>query len=94
VFVDAGRVWTPDGRFEVSGIPESELRFAIGTGIELGTPVGLFRVSVGYKVNPSPFDVRDPEAVFAALSAGGSVFDVPTERLRRWHLHVAIGQVY
>jgi outer membrane protein insertion porin family len=94
VFVDAGRVWTPDDRFDVSGIPESELRFGIGTGVELGTPVGLFRVSVGYKLNPSPFDVRDPEAVFAALSAGGSVFDVPTKRLRRWHLHVAIGQVY
>ena len=97
VFVDAGRIWTPDDRFTVAGIGdvgESEFRFSVGGGIELGTPVGLFRLSAGYKLNPSLLDVRDPQAVFAAMSAGRAVSGVPTRTFRRWHIHLAIGQVY
>jgi outer membrane protein insertion porin family len=94
VFLDAGRVWNPDRRFQISGIGTSALRFGTGAGAELGTPVGLVRLSVAYKLNPSAFDLRDPGAVFAALEAGTSPFDVPTESLRRWHIHVAIGQMF
>ena len=94
VFLDAGRVWSPDDRFELAGGSDSGSRVSVGTGIELGTPLGPVRVSLGYKLNPSPFDVRDPTAVFAAMAAGSSVSDVPAEWSRRWHVHLTIGHAF
>jgi outer membrane protein insertion porin family len=94
VFLDGGRVWSPDERYRISGIGETAFRLSAGAGLELGTPVGPVRLSIGYKLNPSAFDVRDPQAVFTALSTGASVFDVSTEERRRWHLHLAIGHAF
>jgi outer membrane protein assembly factor BamA len=94
VFVDAGRVWSPDQRFRVDETSDTALRYSAGTGIELGTPVGPVRVSVGYKLNPSVYDLREPQAVLDALLAGQSPLTVPREQMRRWHLHLAIGYSY
>lgn len=98
-FVDAGRVWTPDGRFlptEVPLVPDQlgdRVRVGTGIGVSLGTPVGPVQLDLGYKLNPSSLDIRDAMAVGRALLDGAPISDVPAERIRRWHLHLSIGGV-
>jgi outer membrane protein assembly factor BamA len=50
-FVDAGRVWNTNDAFNVTNAGP---RVTPGIGIRLVTPIGPFRVDVGY--NPYPFD--------------------------------------
>jgi len=98
-FVDAGRVWTPDGRFlptEVPLVPEQlgeSVRVGTGIGVSIGTPVGPVQLDLGYKLNPSTLDVRDAAAVGRALLDGDPVSAVPAEGIRRWHLHLSIGGI-
>ncbi|MEX2467837.1 MAG: BamA/TamA family outer membrane protein [Gemmatimonadota bacterium] len=98
-FLDAGRVWTPDGRFLPTETPliqdqvGDDVRLGTGLGVSIGTPVGPIQLDVGYKLNPSALDLRDPAAVGQALVDGQPVLDVPAERIRRWHLHLSIGGV-
>jgi outer membrane protein assembly factor BamA len=92
--MDAGRVWTPDARFRSGLFNEEGMRFSTGTGVEVGTPVGPVRLTVGYKLNPSLLDERDPQAVLVALEAGSPVGDVPVDAIRRWHVHLAIGHAF
>jgi outer membrane protein assembly factor BamA len=47
LFLDAGRVWNNSGNYAVTG-----LRATPGIGVRLVTPLGPFRVDVGY--NPHP----------------------------------------
>jgi len=93
VFLDAGRVWTPDERFSQSPLlPEgSPIRFSTGVGLSYQTPVGALGISMGYKLNPSLLDERNPNDVTQALEAGTSVEDLPTQWLRRIHLHLSFG---
>lgn len=49
VFADAGRVWNNTGNYSVSG-----LRVTPGAGVRLITPLGPFRVDIGY--NPYPYE--------------------------------------
>lgn len=49
LFVDAGRVWNSTGNYSVSG-----LRITPGIGVRLVTPLGPFRVDVGY--NPYSYE--------------------------------------
>lgn len=49
VFLDAGRVWNNSGNYAVTG-----LRATPGLGVRLVTPLGPFRVDIGY--NPNPFE--------------------------------------
>ncbi len=93
VFVDGGRVWTPDERFSQARLlPENtEFRFSIGAGISYQTPIGALGLSVGYKLNPSAVDVRDPGKVLDALIAGLPVTSVESESIRRYHLHLSFG---
>lgn len=94
-FLDAGRVWTPDARFRGED-PYGEQRwfYAAGGGLDVSTIVGPIRVSVGYKLNPSPLDLRDATAVFQAISEGRPISSVPTDWKRRLHIHVALGQLF
>jgi outer membrane protein insertion porin family len=93
LFLDGGRVWTPDERFSQSPLlPEgSPFRFSAGVGLSYQTPVGALGVSMGYKLNPSLLDERDPNDVTQALEAGSSVEDLPAQWLRRVHLHLSFG---
>ncbi len=99
VFLDAGRVWTPDGRFLPTAAPlvpdqlGKKVRVGTGLGISFSTPVGPVQLDLGYKVNPSLLDTRSPSAVAAALEAGESVASVKEDPLRRWHLHFSIGRI-
>jgi len=95
-FLDAGRVWTTDDRFVDPG-GASLLTFDDGTfygtgaGLQFATPVGPVRIAVGYKLNPSVFDLRDPGAVADALLGGTPVEAVPEDEGRRWQAHLSIG---
>jgi outer membrane protein insertion porin family len=99
LFLDAGRIWTPDDRFRLSEAPlipgemQDAVRFGAGFGVLIATPVGPLQVDLGYKLNPSLLDVRDPRKVADALAAGENVEGVPKTPLRRWHLHFSIGRI-
>ena len=93
VFLDGGRVWTPDERFSQSLLfPENtDFRFSLGAGLSFQTPVGPIGLNVGYKLNPSEFDERDAGEVLNALIAGLPVTSVPTDWRQRIHLHLSFG---
>ncbi len=99
VFLDAGQVWIPDDRFKLSEAPlipgqlGEKVRFGTGVGVLMATPVGPVQVDLGYKVNPSLLDLRDPRKVARALEEGEPVESVPETPLRRWHLHFSIGRI-
>lgn len=98
-FVDAGRVWTPDARFLPTAEPilpdqlGARVRVGTGLGVSIGTPVGPVQLDLGFKVNPSTLDLRDPGEVGQALVEGRPVAEVPARPLRRWHLHLSIGGI-
>ena len=94
LFLDAGKVWNHDVRFRTAVGPESKLFLSAGTGLEVGTPVGPVRLTVGYKLNPSAFDVRDSQAVLDAIVRGDPISSVPVRNLLRWHLHLVVGHVF
>jgi outer membrane protein assembly complex protein YaeT len=93
VFVDGGRVWTPDVRF-MPAVPQYEgtdPRFSAGGGVSYQTPVGAVRVSLGCKLNPSVLDLRDPGRVLDAIVRGAPPSSVAPEWMRRFQLHVSLG---
>jgi outer membrane protein insertion porin family len=96
VFLDGGRVWTPDDRFRVEAdtLEISDYYWAAGLGIDLLTPVGPLRVSLGYKLNPSPLDLRDPADVIRALVNDEPLESVPEDDLRRFQFHFTVGITY
>jgi outer membrane protein assembly factor BamA len=49
VFVDAGNVWTNPWDFNLN-----DLRYDIGPGLRYGSPIGPFRLDLGYQLNPIP----------------------------------------
>ncbi len=94
-FVDAGRVGIPDARFLPQGADiDDAVRAATGLGLQFSSPVGPVRIAVGYKLNPSEFDLRDPGAVAQALMQGEPVLSVPVNPLRRWQIHFSLGRSY
>jgi outer membrane protein insertion porin family len=96
VFLDGGRIWTPDSRFRLDAGDLEQDRFFLGTGVGMGyeTVVGAIQVAVGYKLNPSALDLRDPRDVLQALLDGRPLSEVPTDSRRRWHLHFSIGATF
>lgn len=96
MFIDGARIWTPDSRFRLEAGDLEQDRFFLGTGAGVGyeTVVGAIQVSVGYKLNPSALDLRDPQAVLEALLDGRPLSEVPAEARRRWHLHFSIGATF
>jgi outer membrane protein insertion porin family len=93
LFADAGRVWTQDPRFILSQVPDEEtgVFFTTGGGLGYYTPVGAIRFDVGYKLNPSVFDLRDPQDVLDAILAGQDASTAPTDPWRRFGFHIALG---
>jgi outer membrane protein insertion porin family len=93
LFLDGGRIWTPDSRFALNaGELDQDKYFAsVGAGIGFETVVGAIQLAVGYKLNPSALDLRSPQGVLDALVQGQPIESVPTEARRRLHLHFSIG---
>jgi outer membrane protein insertion porin family len=96
VFLDGARVWTPDDRFSLDAGELDQDRFFLGTGAGIGyeTVVGAVQVALGYKLNPSELDQRDPDEVLQALAEGRPISTVPTESRRRLQLHFSIGVTF
>jgi len=96
VFLDGGRVWTPDDRFSLNAGELDQDKYYFGTGLGVGyeTVVGAVQVALGYKLNPSPLDLRDPNDVLTALSTGQSIDALPTSWWRRLQLHFSIGATF
>ncbi len=95
VFVDGGRVWNHDSRFGGGGPdPLGQERFfaSTGAGLRFLTLVGAVRISVGYKLNPSLLDLRDPRSVAIAVLSDLPIESVPEQNIRRFHLHLSIGR--
>ena len=95
-FLDGARIWTPDDRFDLDAGDLEQDRFFLGTGVGIGyeTVVGAVQVALGYKLNPSALDVRDPDDVLEALEAGRPISSVPEESRRRFQLHFSIGATF
>lgn len=93
LFADAGRVWTQDPRFVLSRTPDEEtgVFFTTGGGLGYYTPVGAIRFDMGYKLNPSVFDLRDPQDVVDAVLAGQDASTAPIDPWRRFGFHIALG---
>jgi outer membrane protein insertion porin family len=95
VFLDGGRVWTTDERFAGEDLyDEQRWFFGAGAGFQVQTIVGPVRFSAGWKLNPSPLDLRDPDAVLGALLTDRPVSSVPTDWKHRLHLHLSLGHVF
>ena len=95
-FLDGARIWTSDERFDPNAAEVGEDRFFLGTGLGIGyeTVVGAVQVALGYKLNPSALDLRDPDEVLAALRAGTPIGAVSTNSWRRFQLHFSIGATF
>jgi outer membrane protein insertion porin family len=96
LFYDVGRVWTPDSRFALNAgeLDQDKFYQSVGIGIGYETVVGAIQVAVGYKLNPSPLDLRSPQDVLDALRSGTSIDAAPTSSSRRFHLHFSIGSSF
>ncbi len=96
VFYDAGRIWMPDRRFALGAgvLDQDDVYQAVGFGIGYQTIVGAIQVALGYKLNPSPLDLRSPQDVLDALTNGTSIDAAPTSSSRRFHLHFSIGATF
>jgi len=96
LFYDGGRIWTPDRRFALppSDIAEDTFYQGVGVGIGYVTVVGAIQLALGYKLNPSPLDLRSPQDVANALQHGLPIDAAPTSSSRRFHLHFSIGATF
>ncbi|HEX3275477.1 MAG TPA: BamA/TamA family outer membrane protein [Gemmatimonadales bacterium] len=96
LFYDGGRIWIPDRRFALNArvIDEDKYYHAVGVGLGYQTVVGAIQVAVGYKLNPSPLDLRSPQDVLDALKAGAPIESAATSSSRRFHLHFSIGATF
>jgi outer membrane protein insertion porin family len=96
LFLDGARVWTPDSRFrpDLGGLVQDRFFLGAGGGVGYETVVGAIQVALGYKLNPSALDLRDPNEVVDALVSGRPLSEVPTDSRRRWHLHFSIGATF
>jgi outer membrane protein insertion porin family len=95
-FFDSGKIWTPDSRFALNAgeLDQDKYFAAVGAGVGYTTVVGALQVAVGYKLNPSPLDLRSPQDVLGALSSGSPIDPLPTSGRRRLHLHFSIGSTF
>lgn len=115
-FADVGRIWSPQADYQLetdSPLFDSAYgnvdRFFVGTGggISIASPVGAIRLALGYKVNPSFFDVRSPQQIAEAWQdvfrtnpnvtnedLRQAAMDVEPSFWRRLALHLSIGQTF
>jgi outer membrane protein assembly factor BamA len=68
MFIDAGRVWNTNDVFSVTN---SASRITPGVGIRLLTPLGPFRIDIGY--NPYGFEAGPAFFIVNAVPSAGIV---------------------
>lgn len=93
---ETGRIiFTDDGiaSFRDEGRIETEdIRFGTGVGIRYRTPVGLIRLDLAFKLNPSPTDLRTA-AEMVRYERGLSDFP-DGKAIRRFNLHLTIDRSF
>lgn len=96
VFLDGGRVWSEDSRFEQGEDTFGQDRYFYGTGagIDLLSPVGSVKFGLGYKLNPSVLDLANSGDVLQALLDGRSLDTVEQRQSRRWAFYFALGSSF
>ena len=88
-----GAVFLDFGQISNDRIRLSDFQYAMGTGIRYNSFIGVIRLDVALKLNPSTADLTDPEDVF--LFENGLTTEAPRERFwRRFGLHLSIGQAF
>ena len=92
-FLDGGRVWTSDARFDqhIDVYGDQKWFYATGAGLDVHTPVGPIRLSLGYKLNPSVTDLADSKDVLEAALTGQPLSELERHQSRRWQLHLSFG---
>ena len=99
LFADAARVHTPDSFYVDNVFLPLDITdgafYTVGGGMAFRTPVGGLRFMIGYKLNPSPLDLRDPQALAAEfLAEDGDPNSVPENLWRRFRFHLSLGQPF
>jgi outer membrane protein assembly factor BamA len=96
VFFDGGQVWTADSRFQSGGdtYDQERIFYATGAGMDLLTPVGAIRLSVGYKLNPSIVDLVNSDDLLRAEIQGTPIDQIDKHSSHRWQFNFAIGTSY
>jgi outer membrane protein insertion porin family len=78
---DGSSTIVDDGRIRLNN-----MFYAVGTGVRYRTPVGLVRLDLAFKLNPSTKDLLSPEDAYAGID---------NEKFsRRFNLHLSIGQTF
>lgn len=92
LYLDGGKAWTDQPEFtsDLGWFDEERFFFGTGLGLLFRLPVGTIRGDVGYKLNPSYQDLREPTAVFNALINGEPPESVPADESRRFEFHLSI----
>ena len=88
VFLDAGQVYEAD-LYDLS-----ELRFGTGGGIRYETPIGFIRLDLGFKVNPARRDLVSTTDLYRIEEGLVDYDEVDKKFLRRFRVHLSIGQVF
>lgn len=65
-FVDAGNVWETSS----GGFRKGDLRATPGVGVRLGTPIGPFRLDIGYQ----PYPPRAGRALYFTPGSNGNIY--------------------
>ena len=89
--------WEGAAFFDFGQISNNKIRlkdfhYAIGGGLRYNTFIGVLRVDIAYKLNPSNSDLITPRNAF--LLDQGSTTDVDKRFFRRFGLHLSIGQAF
>lgn len=109
-FVDAGRIYSNLTQMRSRDIPGATIavepgrvRVGVGGGIRYRTPVGVIRLDVAMKVNPSESDLQAPADAFRwryrddlrSLNPLEPDHGPPRERFwRRFQLHLSLGPAF
>ena len=83
IFLDYGFVGERRLNFD-----PSNYFYGTGAGLRYRTAAGFLRIDLAYKLNPTAKDLRRAEAYFRQGA------DAPTVLLRRFKLHLSIGQAF
>ncbi|MDX1438542.1 MAG: BamA/TamA family outer membrane protein, partial [Rubricoccaceae bacterium] len=77
---------------------QARIRFGVGASIQYLTPVGFLSIGLGWKINPSYFDVRSANSIFRRadiedIDPGPADFSTIEEQVfRRLQFHFSFGQ--
>lgn len=90
------------GQVTEGSLRPKDLRFGTGAGIRYETPIGYVRLDLGFKLNPSDFDLYSPAGYYCRVNgiAEGSACETLTgedggaSAWRRLQVHISIGQAF